>query len=345
MAFKPITTGQDSFLDIVANLVGILIILVVVVGTQAKIAWQPEAIPPDRSDEITALQAEQDRATLQMNKVQLDNQLLHDSIEQQAAYNLALSKQRFEMLVNIEKIKQEIQQAKEDQQQQLSESQRAFAVLQADKNRLSRKLEDLTRAISATSTAAEPANETIEHFPNPIAKTIFSEEVHFQIRNGLIAYVPLEELIARMKADWKVKGDQVAQNPVTVDTVGPIQNFRLQYELSSQRVSQATSQGVVQRTMIQFSGFQLFPSSEQLGVRVAESIATENEMSSEFQSILRQFPSGKTTVSLWVYPDSFSEYNQVKNWLYQQGYQVACWPLEADRWIAGGPNGFRTSAQ
>ena len=34
-------SGNDSFLDIVANLVGILIILVVVVGTHATAAQQP----------------------------------------------------------------------------------------------------------------------------------------------------------------------------------------------------------------------------------------------------------------------------------------------------------------
>ena len=32
--------GHDSFLDIVANLVGILIILVVVIGAQAAVVWQ-----------------------------------------------------------------------------------------------------------------------------------------------------------------------------------------------------------------------------------------------------------------------------------------------------------------
>ena len=35
--------GQDSFLDIVANLVGILIILVMVIGVRAKGAWVESA--------------------------------------------------------------------------------------------------------------------------------------------------------------------------------------------------------------------------------------------------------------------------------------------------------------
>lgn len=97
--------------------------------------------------------------------------------------------------------------------------------------------------------------------------------------------------------------------------------------------------------MIQFNGFQLFPASENLGVPVAEALVDSDQQTSEFAYALRRFPPGKTTVSLWVYPDSFAEYNQVKNWLYDRGYQVACWPLNHDKWISGGPNGFRTSAQ
>jgi hypothetical protein len=38
--------GQDSFLDIVANLVGILIILVMVVGARARQALQQVVDPP-----------------------------------------------------------------------------------------------------------------------------------------------------------------------------------------------------------------------------------------------------------------------------------------------------------
>ena len=41
------TPGQDSFLDVVANLVGILIILVMVVGMQARQAMEQAASQTD----------------------------------------------------------------------------------------------------------------------------------------------------------------------------------------------------------------------------------------------------------------------------------------------------------
>ena len=46
--------GQDSFLDVVANLVGILIILIMVVGARAKDAWVQSAEQP-ASDEVKEL--------------------------------------------------------------------------------------------------------------------------------------------------------------------------------------------------------------------------------------------------------------------------------------------------
>jgi hypothetical protein len=61
MSFIDLDEGQDSFLDIVANLVGVLIILVVVVGAQATssfIATRPEAAPAVPQVD----QAEADRA-------------------------------------------------------------------------------------------------------------------------------------------------------------------------------------------------------------------------------------------------------------------------------------------
>ena len=47
--------GQDSFLDVVANLVGILIILVMVVGARAKDAWV-ESGDKSVSSSVTALE-------------------------------------------------------------------------------------------------------------------------------------------------------------------------------------------------------------------------------------------------------------------------------------------------
>jgi effector-binding domain-containing protein len=95
------------------------------------------------------------------------------------------------------------------------------------------------------------------------------------------------------------------------------------------------------RKAIRFDGFTIFPSSENVGTPVEQSLTGP----SEFRDVIRRFPPGKTTVSVWIYPDSYAEYNRLKSWLYEQHYQIACWPLAAGKHISGGPNGLRTSAQ
>jgi len=367
MSVKQITVGQDSFLDIVANLVGVLIILVVVVGAQATSAWQADAKKTDSSQidqnksnpsqidpaqSIAALDAEIQTAKTELEvahdrvrKMEIDNRLLEDQIVQQADVMVDLASQRHHMLVQTQIVEQELEKRREEtrlQQQRLTQEQQTRLDLQQRERKLESELLAIeSEAAAVAAAAAPPKSEVIDHYPNPIAKTVFSEEVHFQLRGGKLSYVPLEELISRMKSEWKVKSEKLKTAHRTMETVGPIGNFRLQYELDTETVSQLTQFGEIQRQAVRFDGFTILPSSENLGDPVSDALR-EN---SEFTQVLGRYPQGKTTVSIWIYPDSYAAYNELKGWLYQHDYKIAVWPLEAGARISGGPNGFRTSAQ
>ncbi len=343
MTVKEITTGQDSFLDLIANLVGVIIILVVVIGAQAKSAWKPDEAQPDRSSEIGQIKSEISSRQMLATKMEADGVILESQYNEQVAANVTLGEVRHEMLVQIEIVERELAGRQAERLEKLDEQERQKLALLEEERRLNSEMNELQRSMAAVS-IVPTKNETIDHFPNPIAKTVFTEEVHFQIRSGKIAYVPLEELLNRMKGEAKSKAEQLRQSPRVTSTIGPIQNFQLQYELVGETTRQSTPNGVQERTMIHFNGFQLIPSSLDLGMPVPTAL-DESGPVTEFRNITQRFPPEKTTVSLWVYPDSFAEYNQVKNWLYQRGYQVACWPLEHDKRISGSPSGFRTSAQ
>lgn len=344
MTVRQITTGQDSFLDIVANLVGILIILVVIVGAQAKVAWKFESVEQESLEDVTAIDQQLFTVADQARKLELDNLELQALVAQQVLTAQELGEQRHQLLVEIEMAQQQLAQAKASRQAELDQQQQELRAAKEKEQQLLNELLAIQKSTEALEHLNSPQTDVIEHFPNPIAKTVFSEEVHFQLRKGKIAYVPMDELLSRMKSEWKDQAEKLRNQPSLTGTVGPLQNFRLQYELVAQAIAQPGQTGG-ERIMIQFNGFQLFPASENLGATVAEALNEEQALGSEFIYHLRRYPTGKTTVSLWVYPDSFSEYNQIKKWLYDRGYQVACWPLSHDKWIAGGPGGFRTSAQ
>lgn len=347
MTVKQITTGQDSFLDIVANLVGILIILVVIVGAQAKVAWKFESVEQESLEDVTAIDQQLSTVAAQARKLELDNLELQALVAQQVLTAQELGEQRHQLLVEIEMAKQELAQAQTSRQAELDQQQQELWAAREKEQQLLNELLAIQKSTEALEHLNAPKTDVIEHFPNPIAKTVFSEEVHFQLRKGKIVYVPMDELLSRMKSEWKDQAEKLRNQSAVTGTVGPLRNFRLQYELIAHTIPQPGQPGQPGggRIMIQFNGFQLFPASENLGATVAEALNEDQVMGSEFIYHLRRYPASKTTVSLWVYPDSFSEYNQIKKWLYDNGYQVACWPLSHDKWIAGGPGGFRTSAQ
>jgi len=347
MTLKQITTGQDSFLDIVANLVGILIILVVVVGAQASASWVKPKPNAEVADEIEVLESELSKSSDVFLKLQADNEQLEERIIRENQFAAALTDQRHQMLMQLSIVKGEIKKqrdelvqasySEDDAKRENLRKQNDFA---ARKLELERQLESVVRESNAV-TANEPKSEVIKHFPNPIAKTVFSEEVHFRLADGKLAYVPMDELIQRMKAEWKMKAEKLKQANRTLETVGPIGNFRMQYELVAKNVQQSTTVGPVGARSVQFKQFHLLPINASFG----ESVDDAMKPGSQFQKVLGRYEPRKTTVSIWVYPGSFDEHQRVKTWLHENKFQMASWPLDFGKRISGGPNGFKTSAQ
>src|SRR5690606_31693680 len=71
--------GQDSFLDVVANLVGILVILIMVIGVRTRGAWQRTLAA---SPETNKLQQQVEQADAQLAAVARGNLQLQEEISQ-----------------------------------------------------------------------------------------------------------------------------------------------------------------------------------------------------------------------------------------------------------------------
>ena len=329
------TDGHDSFLDIVANLVGILIILVVVVGAQAASAWHKnEHTVEDFKNQITQLRTESKKQTNIAGNLETENHELTRKAEAAELYNVKLREQRDLLLKQREQASRELEflQSFEMEEQ---EKERLQAAAEADRLRL--EIRNAEMKCNAVSAAMVENRETIVHYPTPIAKTVFSDEIHYRLLGGKIVHVPLDELVAEMRSEWKVKAEKLKTIQQTTETVGPIGQFRLQYELSVDTKKTRRSTG---EFSIRFQRFTLRPVAENIGETVEIALGPN----SLFARSLERTKPEKTTVSIWVYPDSFEEFEQMKTELRSRGYQTASWPISHGRQISGGPNGFRTSA-
>ena len=254
MSFKNLDEGQDSFLDIIANLVGVLIILVVVVGAQATSSLvsqqqaQPEEAMPvvSQTEEIVEepesdLAFEQKSAQLRSElsklestaeKFRMDRIRLQLQADDERMIGQQLATRRHAMLMQLEAVRAAHEKRKLQLNEKLDLQQQEQLQLQAEKIQLVTRLESVKKATSAVAaTRIESTVETIDHFPNPIAKTVFSDEIHFRLDRGRISWVPMDELVEQMKGGIRLKAEKLKQARETRETIGPINGFRLQYVL------------------------------------------------------------------------------------------------------------------
>ena len=365
MSLKNLDQGQDSFLDIIANLVGVLIILVVIVGAQATssmVSLSENEATSEAQLEIAAAEAqaeaqaeaEADLAFEQLeskmkaelsvledaaNKFRYDRIRLQQQTDDEKRLAQQLATRRHAMLVQLEAVRAIQKERKQEVLNKLNQQQQKQLELQSQKIRLVAQLESLNKSINAVAASRiESSVETIEHFPNPIAKTVFSNEVHFRLDRGKIVHVPLDELVEQMKGELRLKAEKLEQSDGTRETIGPINGFRLQYELGialDHRTNRPNAR------IVHFKQFTIVPVDPNAGEPLSDAL----QDGSRFSNLLKRMEPRRTTVSVWVYPNSYDEHAALKDWLYERGYQMASWPLRNGRPISGGPNGFRTSAQ
>ena len=328
--------GQDSFLDVVANLVGILIILVVIVGAHAGATLQRAARTAADPETIESLQQQLSSTSATAARLERDNLLLESAIQTEHTLAEARQIERDQLLVQLVQYERETA----ERASQLSDHEARQIQRRQIVEELQTKLQDI-QLQTETLENATARIETIDHYPTPIARTVFSDEVHFRLSGGKIVYVPLNELVDLMRSEWRVKARKLESATSTIETVGPVQQFRLQYQLVSAEVKTPTSFGSLVRQTTQFKRFELVPVRENLGVPVEQAVATD----STFQQRIDRLDPHSTTISVWVYPDSYSQFNRLKKWLYDRGFETAVWPLPFGKRISGGPNGMRSTAQ
>ena len=354
MNLKNLDQGQDSFLDIIANLVGVLIILVVIVGAQATSSLIAPAAPEeskvelqtvevnDAADDLafeelkTELQSQLSSQALTENKLRVDRARLEMQANDEKKLAQQLATRRHAMLIQLETVREHHENHKKEIASQLDQRQKEQLELQSQKIQLVAQLESLEKTINAVSVSRiESSVETIEHFPNPIAKTVFSNEIHFRLDGGKIIHVPFDGLIELMKGEIGLKAEKLQNTDGTRETVGPLNGFRLQYALAVDTDPQTG------RSVGAYKGFTIWPVDSDAGEEIE--VALQN--GSRFTNILSRLEPRRTTVSVWVYPNSYAEHAKLKEWLYGKGFQMASWPVGEGRHIRGGPNGSRSAAQ
>jgi hypothetical protein len=330
------TPGEDSFLDVIANLVGILIILVMVVGAQAKSSWEKAAISEAGSERTQELQASAEKAQHKSRNMRVDNVRLEMQLRAEQSAEQQLRDERNQIQLVTVQLEQEV----ENLEVQANSEQRVSAEQNARLHQLNQQLAELNFALTK-SQEPQVVEETIDHYPTPIARTVFGDEIHFRLNRGKLAFLPMNELVSLVKADFQLKARGLGDADVATETVGPVDDFRMQYTFKKYMIERKTANMSVRQQAAAITEFQVIPARDDLGEPIEFHLAE----GSATRRLLDRMEPQKTTVSIWVYPDSYAEFNQLKTWLSKRGFLVAAWPLPAGRPIAGSPQGYQSAAQ
>ena len=327
------TPDHDSFLDIVANMVGILIILVMLVGVRVKNAPVTAAIP---APEVPAERQLQEELTAEQS-IRGDVLKVADEIRDLQTETIVRGRQRDALATMVAAFEHEI----ESRRSQLDAGSQADFDLRRKLSEARVRLEQIERQRAQTEAAhSEPV--LVESYPTPLSQTVEGREAHVQVRGGQVAFIPLDQLVEALRSDAGRQKYKLLDQPELTDTVGPVGGFRLKYVIRrhdmTPEMAMETGRG---GSYAQLERWTLIPVSSQLGEPVDVALAE----GSEFRQALSKYRPARSTITIWTYPDSFGSFRKLKKALYSEGFSVAARPLPHDIPISGSPEGSKSAKQ
>ncbi len=372
--------GSDSFLDVVCNIVGILIILIVVVGV--KVDRQPKVGFSDVTFEAQAQRVHQ--ASEMASRQQTLGKLQESEVQ--------LSQKLKSLQSDSERAQQQIQKTMEEQElerQQLaaqreksSRMQKQVTALESDRAALGARVVSLQKAIDekgekarqvgqvlATAIIAEQdldeelrttvietqrlkevleetkqaavPRDVMQHRLSPVTKPVEKDELHFRISNGRISQVPLDQLLERLKAQVRSRSTTVMRFNQFEGTVGPVNGYTMTYTVEKEGPSTLEAlQSGDGRTRVNVSRWTIEPVESLVDETFDEAIRPGSRYR---QGIETAVPD--TVVTMWIYPDSFKGFAALREVAHGLQLRVAARPLPAGTPIVGSPSGSKSTAQ
>ncbi|MEZ6082082.1 MAG: hypothetical protein R3C56_42325, partial [Pirellulaceae bacterium] len=218
------SVGEDSFLDTIANLVGIMIILVVVVGSKTKI--DAEAYGRELAEK--APPAEWDEPVREVRALQ---QSLLDTQDQLRAYDLENAYRKLERDSLLDQVTL-AREAVEKHLQTLGKDKRASIEQEQKLKTLQSKLSEMTEKMGANEESKRP-KIVLEHLPTPMAKTVFHREMHIKLQNNRVSLIPWDRLVDTLKQQVPLAARRNASRSSLEDTLGPIGGWMMKYRMLS----------------------------------------------------------------------------------------------------------------
>jgi hypothetical protein len=334
----------DSFLDLVTNVVGIIIRLILVtwVGARsyhATMQWlevEPvaRAPAPKITDDPLHERIDQSKRDLDEAKTRLLARMKElETIEQNAQHTqiqlAALVSRRGELEAERKLLEGE-------GAQRGSKVQRASLSVEQVRQRAKKLLDEIKTIETA------PSNKKQLKYHAPLSRAVRSEELFFECKSGRVTFIDLPSFMQ----DYKLSLEEISNELKTAWTVerttAPVGPYRLRYVVERERSALDAGPTPTSGSFrYGLSAWEVEPITPERGEALEQAIREK----SEFRQLTDALDSNLTVVTFWVYPDSFELFRRLRDHLYERGHDVAGRPLPQGAPIAASRNGTASRGQ
>jgi hypothetical protein len=326
--------GQDSFLDLVTNLVGILIILVMVMGLRIK--NMPPQNERDEVFEAANSALAQDQAAEQ--SLRQDVARTAEQVRSLTAEAAVRNQERMTLATMVAAGEHQIQAARS----KLDEPSQEDFDLQRKIAEDRRKLDELERQRIGLETAA-PDRVVVLNYPTPLSKTIDGLEAHLQLRAGRVVYIPWERFERMTHDDARPKVDKIFNHDMEefTETIGPDSGFRIRYTVQRVERTEETPRGPARVTSAAIAHWELIPTGAELGEPVEAALAENSELHRTLDSLSPR----PSAVTIWFYRDGVAAFRELRKDLHKRGFVVAARPLFEGHFIGASSKGSKSAGE
>jgi hypothetical protein len=348
---RDIPFSFDSFLDVVANVVGIIIRLILITWVGAKsytgftLPPPPEPPPPAVVDENLTLPEPEDPLAPELERQKHEMALAQAQLleqvrtwEQVQGQRQLTEKELAELTRHVRALAEEradAEHAAGERGKQGEGVALSLAEIQERGKRLSAELEALRNA---------PSPKKTHRYRTPVSHPLQTEEVMFECYRGRVTLVDVAAMQDEVRRVLQDKGEMLRTRWSVTDITAPVGAFRLRYTIERERgMLEGETAAPAERNNFRFgeTGWEVEPVVAERGEALEQALAK----GSAFRKAVDSLDPNQTAVTFSVYPDSFALYRQLRDFLHDRDITVAGRPLPEGAAIAARRNGTASRGQ
>ncbi len=389
MARRPRNTeqafGSDSFLDVIANVVGILIILIVIAGV--RVSRAPVFTPRIDTSQVAVEPAEPDAPTVIIEVAPATSEL-GQAVEWPSAF---LPVPRAAVVAPPEPIRppppavqvpaELVEQSQllasviSDLQHRIADAERRYAELGLAHQVAQTQVVDLESAITARRSGLVGESSRLEQMRADLLETAnqlnelqYALDAELEVDPSVEVLehrlTPIGRLVTQREVHFRIANGKVSYVPIEELAALVQQDVQRQRDLLLKlryyNGSVGPEEGYRMQYVVQQQDLSLLDELRIGGNNVVRIGVTQwlltpdqglvgetaEEAVQDGSRFLRILRRHPgATLTFWVYPDSFEAHQQLNSFVREAGFEVAARPLPEGVPIAGSPNGSRSMAQ